>query len=387
MRPPELRGQEGYSFFSLDPDRPDSLEMEYFDRGTVRDPRYLERVRELARYLWIQSAKLSNISLTVEPAPRSTGSRTVFLAKPAADMRQSYDRIVQELQNRGYSVAPPPAEDIPLDSSAKTYVDDALDRSEMAIHLVGEKLGYAPDDCEPVVTLQLNRSAYRAEADEQGRPGHPLPRRPFARIIWAPRFLQSDKDEDYGLERDPLGVLTRLGQQLPTDKIVGDSLSKLVDFLLQFLERSISPPELVGALSQTPRVYVYHGPLDADYALTVAQALQKAEIEPVLPVLEGDPAEITAFHRQILMEVEVVVLCWAASSEVWMRAHSRELGDWRRLGRTDRFARRGLIAGPPPGARKQVYLKIPPRTEIDVVVDLTESEQMTTDLIGSIIPR
>ena len=72
------------------------------------------------------------------------------------------------------------------------------------------------------------------------------------------------------------------------------------------------------------------------------------------------------------LQCDAVVLCWANASEVWIRAHARQLRDWRELGRTERFAFRGLIAGPPPGNRKKILLRVPPRSEIDKVLDLTE---------------
>jgi hypothetical protein len=53
-------------------------------------------------------------------------------------------------------------------------------------------------------------------------------------------------------------------------------------------------------------------------------------------------------------------------------AQADQLRDWQQLGRTERFAFRGLIAWPPPGDRKKQMLRIQPRAEIDKVLDLTE---------------
>ena len=99
--------------------------------------------------------------------------------------------------------------------------------------------------------------------------------------------------------------------------------------------------------------------------------MQQRQIEPVLPALEGDAAELSAFHRQNLVDCDAVVLCWASASEVWARVTSRELKNWRDLGRSSQFACRGLVTGPPSGDRKKAFVQLPPRNEIDVVVDLT----------------
>ena len=44
--------------------------------------------------------------------------RTVFLSKPASDMKAAYARLVNELQGKGFTVAPDPNQDPPDDASA-----------------------------------------------------------------------------------------------------------------------------------------------------------------------------------------------------------------------------------------------------------------------------
>jgi len=42
-----------------------------------------------------------------------------------------------------------------MDSSATSFIDTALKEAEIAIHLLGEKAGAAPEDQLPIVKLQL----------------------------------------------------------------------------------------------------------------------------------------------------------------------------------------------------------------------------------------
>jgi hypothetical protein len=57
---------------------------------------------------------------------------------------------------------------------------------------------------------------------------------------------------------------------------------------------------------------------------------------------------------------------------VWIRSNAAEL-KWDRLGRKAPFQFRGVVAGPPPQQPKNRFRKIPPRTDIDLVIDATDA--------------
>lgn len=386
LRPPLLQGQEGYNFFFLEPRAQAGEEQQYFDRGTVIDDRYYNQVTDLARYLSSSNDRRSRqrtVPVAETPRPKAAGThaRTVFVAKPAADMRPAYSRIVEELEGRNFIVTPGVNEEIPHDGSAVQMIDAALTRADLAVHLLGEKAGYAPEDEDPIAKLQLARSGLRT-----GKPHTDETRAPFHRVIWAPRVLTEGGS---GEDRDSTAVLAKFDQHLATDKIVGENLSKFVDFLIQRLDDMIvmqtvsSVPELSEDGERS--VYVYHRPEDQDHALELAKLLQSEHLEPRLPALEGDPAELAALHRQELQNCASVVLCWANASEVWVKATSRELAKWRDLGRSEKFACRAVVALPPPGQRKLVLSNFPPRNEIDVVLDLTQSESIDRSTLDPVV--
>lgn len=384
-RPALLQGQEGYRFYALDESDEVAPELEFFARGKVRDPRYVERVEELARLLLQRAEGLGGSAIELRPTPLSVlpNGRTVYLAKPAGDMREAYDRLVKELQGRGYAIVPDPKEEIPYASYAAAWIDEALTGAELSVHLLGEKPGYAPEGEERIVKLQLARAAARVPAAPAARAEVD---RGFHRVMWAPKVLQDDASGP-AHERDPAEVLSRFDQQLPSDKIEGDTLSKFVDFLIQHLVNTAPP----AARPSTPvkadtRVYLCHSPEDTEYAFDLQAALQDRHIEAVLPVFDGPEPELRSLHRKNLAECDAVALCWAAASEAWVRAHSSELRDWQGLGRTARFAYRAVVAGPPPGARKKYVKRVFPPSEIDVPLDLTDKERLLPELIDPLIP-
>ena len=389
--PDHLQGQQGFTFFSPDPKRRMAMEDPFFARGKIINPDYKELVKKLARDLWIKAAGKAP---DPPPLPEDEGgaspppialdpARTVFLAKPAGDMEQAYLRLVEELRGRNISVAPSPKERIPADNTAAAYVVNELARAELSIHLLGEKSGYTPEDTDdPIAELQMRQAAVReaAQTAEQRAKINA-----FRRLIWAPKIFDvSAAGEQRAKERDPLHVVNRFDHQLPSDKIESDSISKFVDFVIQHLERTLPMPDSVAPIQSNSRVYLHHRREDAGYAVDVATVLQAANIETVMPAFEGEASELLALHQENLKDCDSIVLCWASAAEVWVRASTRELRDWQKLGRNARFACRGLIAGPPPGDRKNVMAKIPPR-EIDIILDLTAIQQPTLASLGSLV--
>jgi hypothetical protein len=104
--PSLLLGQEGFRFY--EGGGSDQWD-EFFVRGRIRDPRYEERVRELARFVWSSAGKLE--STTVNPMPHEASVRRIdkmprrrdgriYLAKTAADMRLAYHRLPTNLYAR-----------------------------------------------------------------------------------------------------------------------------------------------------------------------------------------------------------------------------------------------------------------------------------------------
>ena len=390
-RPSLLQGQVGYGFYDRAGDV-DELggEHEFFNRGKVRDDRYWNKIEELADYL-LRATKRADCRKRqpAEPACKASG-RTIYLAKPASDLRPAYDRLVRELTGNGHTVVPDPSQEIPFNSSATNFIDAALKDAEISVHLLGEKAGPTPEDHkQPTVKLQLERAAAKLAGADQAVPG-------FHRIIWAPKVLEgsvemagSANNSAVVPARNPLDVLAKFDSQRPTDKIEGDSLSKFVDFLNQHLV-VIAPPRAAidwfsGSAGDT-RLYLYHSPEDTDYVLHLAEALQRRRLETVLPAFEGPDAEIRKFHTKTLSECDAVALCWASASEVWVRAQASVLRDWHGLGRTQQFAYRAVVAAPPPGVRKKAIKLLFPRSEIDVIVDLSEKGAPAPELLDALVP-
>jgi hypothetical protein len=362
-RPALLQGQEGYLYYAPDEDNPTRFR-EFFVRGKAREE-FHDRTQELAEDIWRRACEHEQVPAAASTgatwAPVATSGRKIYLGKPAKDMVFPYTRIVEELEKRGYIVQPDSNSEIPRDEGAKEFIHNAMEGTELSVHLLGERPGMKPDedDCDPIIPLQL-----KLAADAGSR-----------RIIYAPRIMVDEEGKAINTEpRDPFAVLAKFDRKVDSDTIDGSEITAFGQFVIQHLDRHAPAVPDIEAIEPNARVYLYHRPEDTQYAVAIAKALAERGIQPVFPAFEGDPAELAALHRQELAECDAVVLCWANAAEVWVKSQARELKNWRELGRDKRFACRGLVAGPPPGQRKDLLVQLPPRNEIDVVVDLTACE-------------
>jgi hypothetical protein len=371
--------QRGFRFFSMSAD---GTELPFYRRGRGH-PQFFSMAGSLGQVL-IKHTRHKEPPIAHEP-PQQTeqppSGRKIYLAKPAPDMRLDYLRLHKELCDHGYNVVPPSHAEIPLDTSAATqFIDDALVGAYASIHVLGKSAGHAPADLEPIVKLQLAKAADNVTASNAEQ----TPQSEFRRIIWAPRIFEDAKG--HAFERDPIDTFKSFGQQLSSDRIEGDSISPFVAFLLKHID-SLGKPPPPPALPADGNVYLCHDETDTGYAIEVAELLEQNHISYVMPAYYNtSDIERTQFHRQNLSECVAVVMCWANASEMWARAQSKELRDWHTLGRRQQFACRGLIAGPPPDARKDDRLLrhlFPPK-EIDVLFNWTRAEKPTPEALKKI---
>jgi hypothetical protein len=382
-RPPELQGQEGFLFYSRDDENDVSAITPFFNRGKCNDRFYAE-LDDLAGGLQKRVTQI----LSGAPPPQATqpstpivapSGRTVFLAKPASDMKAAYVRLVTELQGKGFTVAPDPSADVPSDASAGALLTNALSRAEVFVHLVGDSEGFAPEGLDKIVKLQLELARAKS-AQAEGPPGQRLNRR----IVWAPKILDQGgmAPAGPGVERDPLKALERFDQQIATDKIDGDILSKFIEYLFQYLTETAPKPVVTAAAGNKLDLYLSYHSADEDYAGAVAQALLESSVKPRIPVADSD-ADARRYNSDLLAKCDAVTLCWGNASEVWVRSEADRLSDWQALGRKAQFAFRGLIAGPPPAShkKKSTLPLIFQDGEFDKVIDLVEKGPPTAQLL------
>jgi TIR domain len=386
-RPFDLQGQEGFLFYARDESNGVSDVTPFFNRGKVVNQFYDRRDR-LAVFLQkrvdrIAEGGATGTALSPQQPIAMRNGRTVYLSKPATDMKGAYARLAFELQGKGFTVVPDVSVDLPNDARAVEVVKDALSKAEASVHLVGEKPGFAPEGLEPVVKLQL------ALAREKSLEATDPTQRAFRRIVWAPKILDPDDASAAATtaERDPMQALERYDRQVAADKIDGDILSKFVEYLFQYLAETTLRQVATGPSGNKLELYLAHHGADEEYALAVADALRGGPLKIRIPAGAAD-AEARRYNNDLLVKCDAVTLCWANASEVWVRSEADKLSDWQTLGRKQPFVYRSLIAGPPQLAHKtpKAISLLFQDGEFDKVVDLVEKAAPTQDLLADLVP-
>jgi TIR domain len=372
--------QLGFDFFRID--ERDRIAVPFWHRGKG-ESLFFDRTVELGRILAKRAGAVGGPHRPAPPPPPPVDAPVVYLAKPGADMRQAYLRLYKELTDHKYKVVPPVNAEIPRDASAGAFVDDALKGVIASIHLVGNSPGRILANKETTVAMQLARAEQVLDA---GKADPSTGRLQPTRFVWTPRLFE---DPDGNLvERDPIDAFKTVGHLRDGDEIDGGDFEPFIVSTLQHLRkipRPLPEPPLLGA---NDKVYLCHALADTLYAAKIADILKRGNIRYVMPAyFHTDDAEHKEDHKRKLSECTAVMMCWADASEGWATSHSNELADWQALGRSKQFTTRALIAGPPPHIRKDVQLlhHLFPQTEIDHVLNWTETEQPSLEAIMRIL--
>jgi len=371
-RPELLRGQTAYKFY----DERDRETREFFT-WPERRADFDREVARLAKDVHARATRDQEAQPPFSALTESNG-RKVYVAKPAHDMREWYQKLVEELLQRGFEIVPDPATQFSADTTEAALaniIDRELDKADLSIHLLGESTGFVlADGAEPIVSLQLSRAAARRERQAAGGA-----EATFQRLIWAPRILITlTGGEPVVVEqaRSPQAVFERVATMNEGDSIEGSQFTQFKQFAIdRLLAMAQSMPPVTTALEDGAVVYLQFQETDESYAAAVADALAGFELNLEWSNFSGDDARMR--HQRILRECDAVIVCWAsgADSRVWSAFD--ELQDPRKLGRDVNFACRSLVAGPPknvPGKFMALRAANRKKHEIDLVLDLTAYE-------------
>jgi hypothetical protein len=322
-------------------------------------------------------------TLPLGSASASATHDCIYLAVPSVDMHGAYDRVHEELSQRGYAVVPPRDDDVPRDVNVLPFLRSYLKEASLSIHLVGLSGGWSPGgDLPPIVLLQLNEASARVHADSDADHDSGDRAESFRRVIWAPKIVV-DADGAVVAQRDPVEALERFGELSPGDVVNGGFLSTFTDNLIDVLERRRRPASL-EMRGEVGRAFLLHAREDAELAISIAKAIQSRGLDAVFPVFEGSRREVEAYNRSAIRDCGFVIVCWGNAADVRVRAMLQDVSDLQR-GRSALHST--LVIGPPPSTAKEFSIAVPPRG-VNSVVNLTEhwSPEAIAGVIVSAIP-
>lgn len=362
--PGPLKACLEYAFFDLDETTGAAREFRA-ELGPEAKQRFLSKTYELAQDLCaligqLQAEAPADEAKPVESAPvpdtpapdtpasaNGDGRRTIYLAQTASDLREARGLVRGELLQLGHEVLPD--QDLPLDAAGlRDVVEDAVERCDLAIHLIGSSYGIVPEGAsESIVALQCQVTGAHGQ---------------LARLIW----IAPDSEPADERQREFTATLENESVARRTTDLLREPLEALKTAIrdtLAKLEKSERTPRTSG-----DQVYVYLICDEKDYRATkpLEDFLRATGFEVWVPPFEGEASEIREVHKQHLLDCDANIVFYGEASDTWFQM---KLIDWRKVvgwGRSGAMLARAVYVAPPlEGRDPKRRLRVPDAVMIE----------------------
>jgi hypothetical protein len=232
-------------------------------------------------------------------------------------------------------------------------VREELARASLSIHLIGRNYGLIPEGARESLVVIQNELAI-----ERGQQG------PFSRLVWLPPDFSSEEEKQ-------LQFVDRLQTDVRIQAGADILQTPLEDFKSVVLDRLRPPPappapEAQAAPAAAParagsepqedglrRIYVIYDQRDGDAPQAVEDFLFGEGYEVIVPVFEGDEADVRREHEESLSVCDAVLLYYGTANELWLRRKLREIQKAAALGRKKPITSKAILVAPPGSATKQ----------------------------------
>ena len=342
--PSELQFMTGYQFYYLEEksQRPRELSPESGPHAIE----YWQRIDDVAQDITSLLETMRVGSPSAEPAVNSAwaspgeSGAVVFLAETSFDLSAQRDRVKRELQERGHTVVPD--RPLPLHGpELEKLVREYLRSSKLSIHLIGANYGVIPEQSDrSVVCLQNDLAAERSKDPS------------FSRLIWMPEGLEAREERQQEFIR--LLKYDQLAQH--GADVLETSIEELKTYIQDKLRPTLKP--------QTPKSNGHEGPLriylicdkqDRDAITELEDYFYSVGYEVILPLMEGDEADVREDHKESLLLCDAVVIFYGNASEGWLRTKLRDLQKIAGYGRTKPMLAQAILISDPETTTKARY--------------------------------
>lgn len=186
-----------------------------------------------------------------------------------------------------------------------------------------------------IVALQNDLAAERRE-------------QPFSRLLWIPPGLEILEDK----QKTFINSLRQYSGVRNGFELLETPLEQLKTFVLDKLTTSQKPAPPPEDHDGPARIYLICDQRDRSDVKPIRSYLSEKGFEVILPLSQGDVAQMREDHKDNLLLCDAVLLYWGYGDEFWLRAKLRDLARARGLGRSTPFRARAIYATTPASAEK-----------------------------------
>jgi len=392
--PANIRSVLGYDFFTIDPDTGRTRELNKVFGGEAERAFWFkldDLAQDLCYLLHRLEAGPAQSSLPVDTLPTVLAAPlpdAVFIASCSFDLKEQQEAIRRDLSGLGVRVLP----EGPLPESAaerSQLISAMLGQCAMSIHPLGKHYGSLLEGADHSAIAQDNLLAQVRE--EQGG---------FSRLVWIPAGLQAEDQPQYDLiaaqRNNPrleygadliegsledlktqIHELLKSHKQATAKRLPEPGLSSVPQLLTQPLAQPAdqtteqpapiqpvktplipTPTQTAADNDQHPDdelqcIYLICDALDMDSINELADCLFDAGLEVILPVFEGDEAEVREDHEDSLCRADAVLIYYASGNDLWLKRKLRELRKCEGQGRSAPLRAKSILVAPPHSRDKQ----------------------------------
>ena len=328
----------GFEFFDIDSET--GRIREYDESfGSEAKQRFFERVYDVAHEI---SQLLRSLNQDPSKAKREPAEgKIVYLAETTADLQSQRNTLKRELQDRGHTVLPDyslPVTRLELEEAVRGMIE----KSHLAIHLVGSRFGFIPEEADQSVVVIQNQLAAECSVGKG-----------LQRFIWMPAQLQP-KDERQSAF---LKTLETDSRTIAGAEILQDSLVELRRMVIDRLSpQRIEVESKPRTAKEGPAtVYLICDQRDEEAIEGIEDFFFDQGMEVVTSSFEGDESEVTQTHRRSLQACDGVLIYYGAGSKSWVEMKLMDLLQAPGYGRDKPFKSQLVYVAPPVDRRKERF--------------------------------
>ena len=334
---PLLSRLKSFEFFEWDAD---TGRLREFDEafGELARQRYHERIYDVA-YEIRQVLKHLGARAGSAGASPASGGKVIFLAVTTADLAAQRDALARELTEMGHQVVPEKALPI-VATDLEQIVREHLATSDLAIHLVGDRYGFVPEDTDLSVVAFQNRLAAEASAA-----------RGLRRFIWMPRGLTTRDERQETFIRE----LARNPAVHRGAEVISDTIENLKTLLRERWQREAAGKATATRTQGPPRIYLVCDAEDEAAVAPLEDYFYQAGVEVSLPAFGASASEAQEIHLRNLTECDAVLIYYGAAGNHWVDFKTRDLQKAAGYRNAVPFKACAVFVAPPSSHRKERY--------------------------------
>jgi len=311
QQPSILKNILSYDLFLVGLDG-DYTEMKEFF-GKENEKIFWTQVLDMAQEAYNVLRELKNIDL--KNIASAYSGKTVFLAETTNDLQIERSLIRRELQKFGCVVVPD--QNLPsnhLDIEARLKRD--LERSELAIHLIGASYGDSiEENGMSLIELQNALATEHSTLLSATKNSIYDDKRAFSRIIWLPPQTK------FGSERQRVFVdnLRQNAEALEGAEILQVPLEDLKQAIRRILnEQEIKSIEVLAHSKSQEGVYVIYDPMDVQEAGVIIEKIKQNGIKVLEPKFHTSLLESRKAHIDNLVSCKAAIIFNGKVSNQWI---------------------------------------------------------------------